>query len=373
MSASYLGAGSFLAITKEALKIGYFSILIIPIPAVLSLLLSYSLWEKLSKHIGKTIGEILFENSFLKNYVNLILLWYLILLTSSQIIALIKIKKIFFNNHDLIIYLLLLFVLFYTLKYGLKGVVLTDKFQLFLILPAAIIFFYFTDFKIEPSITYNNPPVFKYSLMLVSFTIAWTISPVTIQRVMAVKNKKNCFIGSVYSSILLFVVYSLIISSQIHNKKYILDFSKTLPSSIKTIFIISLLSAIISTLDTMLNTSSYLTKNILKLRNSLSTLITFFISSVIAFFSKSILNTLGLSSEIIVFAFALPFVLKLFNIKHDKKEIIFIVAIGTMLSFSSFWFSFTKWKMFTWPYSIVYFLTLSLIYIILKLSVNKKI
>ncbi len=373
MSASYLGAASFVALSSEASKKGFFSLFVIPFPAAVSLFVSALVSKRLISKRGKSFGEIFSEElSISEKYTDFIMMWYLILLTSSQIRALIEIGSLFFKDGKEIIYALFAFTLFYTLFYGFKGVVLSDIFQIFLILPGVFVLskeafkskiFFLSDF-------FKSGFSLHCILIFLLFSIAWTISPITLQRILSSKDVKSVKRGFLSSALFLLFVYSIIVFSSFISGHDLLTFLLQLSTKEKFLVLLSIVFAILSTLDTTLNTSSLLLRKLIGVKPFISTAFVAFSGVGVAFLGESILKLLGFSSEVMVYSFTLPFLFFLLNKKSEihKKFSKLVLVLGFVFSLFSFTSNILNLKYLSWPFSAIsYFVFLLILYFIVKI------
>ena len=371
-SASWIGAASIILLSEKAATIGIYSFFIIPLPTILSLFILFLLKKRIINNKNKTLEQII-EKHYGKNFgrlSSLIFLWYLILLTSSQMVALGLTGNIFLQiDYHVFIIISSFIIIVYSSLRGYKAVINTDKFQLIIIAVGILIVFIFILFQEgKPVIDNLKSNSFSPELLLItlSFTFAWVVSPVSIQRVKSANSRKSVSKGILLSLIFLSVFFLIIIYMGILSGKSIIKIG--FPKTIGAILFVVLISALFSTIDTMINSSAmsfyYLTK---KSKITGSFLIGI-LSVTISLKIPSIIKTLGLSSEILTEALFLPIIYSLLNHNHNNKYSgRIIIILGIILSFISFGNElFGINTGFLWPRSLI--ISIPLLFIIFMVS-----
>ncbi len=377
-SASWIGAASIILLSEKAALIGINSFFIIPLPTILSLFALFLLRKKILENKSKTIEQII-EEHYGKRFAiitSFIFLWYLILLTSSQMVALGKVGENFLNiDYEVFLVFSSFIIIIYSSLRGYKAVVNTDKFQLFFIIIGILMIFIFSLFK-NPSPNIINLKLSSFSpeliLITISFTFAWTVSPVSIQRVKSGKDNSSVLKGILFSSVFLLLFFLIIIYIGIGFGNEITKIK--FPQPLRVILFIVLISALFSTIDTMLNSSTmsfyYLTgKNMI-----IGSFLIGILSIIISLKIPSIIKTLGLSSEILTEALFLPIIYSLLKPNHKNKysgRIIIIIGIATsLLSFANEIFGFRTFLL--WPKSILFSLPLLIIVFMISLILEER-
>jgi len=377
-SASWIGAASIILLSEKAALIGINSFFIIPLPTILSLSILFLLRKKILTNENKTLEKII-EKHYGKDFgilSSLIFLWYLILLTSSQMVALGFVGKTFLHlDYRIFIILSSFIIVVYSSLRGYKAVINTDKFQLIIIGAGILILFIFFLFQ-EGKPVINNLKFHTFSpellLITLSFTFAWVVSPVSIQRVKSANSPKSVSKGILLSLIFLSVFFLIIICIGVISGESIIKTG--LPELIGVILFILLISALFSTIDTMVNSSAMSFYYLTNKSKIIGSFIMGILSVIISLKIPSILKTLGLSSEILTEALFLPVVYSLLKPNHNKRfSGKIVIVIGIILSFLSFGNElFGVRTNFLWPRSLIISLPLLFIIFMVSLMVEGK-
>lgn len=373
-SASWIGGASLILLTEKAVKIGLYAFLIIPVPTILTLIILYLIGKKVKEFDFFYIEDIIsrkYGKSF-GSFSSIVFLWYLILLGASQLVALGKVGESFLGvKYSVFIFLSAALVIFYSAIRGFEAVIRTDKIQ-FLLIVIGVCFLFIYSLKYEK---FNGRSFVgegfssSFLLMVISFTMAWTVSPISLQRIKASKSVNEIRRGIILSLLFLTIIFIMIISSGIFLKKSILSFQNT--TILSPFIFLLLLSALFSTYDTVLNSAAISLKFLAKTSNIFSTIVVGILSIVISLKIPSILKTLGLSSEIIAESLFIPIVYSLFSRKENRLGGQIVILLGfalSLFSFSSELFSLKTY--FKWPYSIL--ISLPLLFFVFMLSFLRK-
>jgi len=396
LGASWLGATSTLVSIDEAYRIGVSSFWIMGMPALLTVLVFYFFLAKPIRLLPIVSLPDLVEMRYgraVRHLASVLIIWYMILLTSSQMVAIGKFLKAFLGtSYFYALFLGTAVVLIYSIFGGFFSVVVTDGLQFFLLITGLIgllgfllkaaqgtslsllaaqigkeqYFSMFTDFK-------------RNILILVSFTLAWIISPIVWQRIQAaqtVKKAKNGLLavgGSflfVYWGIVLIGILALpLFPSGVQEGPLLstLILSKT-GNILGMLLFIAIIAAIMSTMDTAINTGALsLTRdvfqqfipshkaNIITL-SRLSTAIIGLLAFLIATKLQTILETIGLASEIMTEGLFIPGMAMLFMKKKRPTAGMLSLVLGGGYSFLGFLSEIEVlsigWP--DWPYSVPY-------------------
>ncbi len=375
-SASWLGGASLILLSEKAASLGIFSLFIIPIPTVLTLVLLYLIAERIKEYDFFYTEDIISKNYGDKygEFSSFIFICYLIFLGASQLVALGKVGQSFFRtNYALFIMVSAILVIFYSSLKGFGAVVKTDKIQLFLI-TLGIVFIFILSLKRGNFVLSNLiKKDFSLSLMLISisFTLAWTVSPISVQRIKASKDMKEIKKGILLSLVFLTIAFFLIIGFGIISQKGILEMEySTLP---KAFILILLVSALFSTYDTVLNSAAISLKYLTNMSGFSSTILVGIISIVISLKIPSIIKTLGLSSEIIAESIFIPFIYALFSKKENRIGGRIVIILGFIMSLISFSSELFSLKIpFRWPRSILISLPLLILFFVLSFFLEKR-
>lgn len=339
LSATWFGASSILVLTKEAFLNGVSSIWIMIVPTLLTLSLFYIFSGRIRRAGVFSIPEILKKSygGFFQFIASITIFFYLLLLSSSQAIALGKMVNEFLSlNYKISLIAGLGFVFLYSFRGGMISVVRTDFFQLFLVfLGLSIIIFTLVTIANDsgfslfseriPSDFFNPFKNIKSNLLITfSFTLAWFISPVVWQRIVSSKTDKDAKIGILLTSFLLLLLFALptligiferfFFSNRLSEELVVIILNNQLSQIFRIIGFLAIISAIVSTLDSILNVSAMTLSNdigrvILKnkiIAGRISLAISTFLTLIFSLPLKEILLALGLSSQIIVCGLFVP-------------------------------------------------------------------
>ncbi len=407
MSATWFGASSILVLTDESFRNGVSSIWIMTIPSLLTLFLFYLFSDKIRKSNIFSIPEIL-KNSYGKFFqfiASITIFFYLLLLSSSQAVALGKIIEDF-SGLDYKVSLIsgIIFVFLYSFRGGLISVVRTDFLQLFTVfLGLLLIIISLTLIAEKNGITFDSQSVPKdffnpfknlsYSLIITfSFTLAWFISPVAWQRIVASKSDGDAKKGLLLTSLLLFLLFSLPISIGIFERfilankpSYELIIFVILNNQLNRIFsaiaFLAIFSAVVSTLDSILNVSAMtLTSDIGKvifkgkiLKGRLSLTISTFFTLLFSIPLEEILLGLGLSSQFLVCGLFVPLIFSMVLKRTPEIAGIFSLFSGLFYSMASYLKSGLGLKIPIpfWPQSTPLGILISLFFFLLGIGIDR--
>ncbi|MCX7973466.1 MAG: sodium:solute symporter family protein [Candidatus Aminicenantes bacterium] len=402
LAASWIGATSILVVTDEACRQGLGSLWLVGIPAWLTVvLMAIALAKPMRRSSGFALQELLEARygSAMRRLASLVIFWYLLMLAASQLVALGTFLKLFLQrDYYFSLIIGLLAVLIYTSLGGLISVVTNDLFQSFFLLTGLMILFLTLLIKInnlgglaqlEASFwpylgLFSN--IKKNSLMALSFTLAWLISPIAWQRVHAAQNLVTARKGLWLTSIIFAIIYPIISFLGILGRRFYepenegspllawLIMNGPIANWLKGLLFIAIVAAILSTLDTAINSSClFLSREIIGLsqRNFLTQPLRFsrltnlavgFLAFLVATQFRNILQTIGLASEIMAEGLFIPVVAMFFLRGQAKLAGLLSLSLGTFFSLGSFLSGagFIKVTWPTWPVSLPYGLALSL-------------
>ncbi|MFQ6084227.1 MAG: sodium:solute symporter [Candidatus Aminicenantia bacterium] len=402
LCASWFGASSTLVSVDEAFSKGLSSFWVIGMPTILTVLILGIFFSKTIRRLPIISLPDLVEMRYgklVRNLAAILIFWYMIVLTASQMVALGQFLKTFLGTS----YLMSLaigtaVVLVYSTFGGFRSVVLTDTLQFFLLtfgmFSLFFILFKSSDFSqvIDLSHQLGKKDYFNFFfdfkrnfLITLSFTLAWTISPIAWQRIQAAQTEKKAQQGMLYSAGIFLLLYSTVVAigmlclPVLPRKLNAPVLSELISSHIGVvlggILFVALIAAIMSTMDTAINTGAltftrdfyqrYFSANEIKgtiLISRLATLIVGLLAFLVASQFQSILKTLGLASEIMAEGLFIPGVAMVFMKRYYPKAALFSLILGGGFSVVSF---LTEIKIIpfalpSWPYSLPYGLTLSL-------------
>ena len=403
LGASWLGATSTLVSIDEAYRIGVSSFWVMGMPALLTVSAFYFFLAKPIRQLPIVSLPDLVEMRYgrtVRHLASILIIWYMILLASSQMVAIGNFLKAFLGTSYF--YALLLgtaIVLIYSISGGFYSVVVTDGLQFFLLIAGLIgllgfllnavqgtsvsllaaqlgkdqYFSMFADFK-------------RNILILISFTMAWIISPIAWQRIQAaqtVKKAKNgllavggTFLFVYWGIVLIGILVLPLFPSGVQEGPLlsVLILSKT-GGFLGVLLFIAITAAIMSTMDTAINTGALsLTRdvfqqfipthkaNIITL-SRLSTVVIGLLAFLVATKLQTILKTLGLASEIMTEGLFIPGIAMLFMKKKRPTAGLLSLVLGGGYSFLGFLSEINVldigWP--DWPYSVPYGLGICLV------------
>lgn len=381
VTASWFGAASTIATLDDALAHGFRSLWILAVPTVTTILVFIGLNKKIRatqfislpilfrKSYGQTVGVI---SSFL-------IFFYMVLLAASQFVAWERfVSPILGTGPETTILAGAFMVILYSAVGGYRSVVFTDGLQFFLLIAAIIcllllfvetpIPFSSHDFKVFSNLR-------EHALMTISFTLAWTISPIVWQRIASAGSKKSSRRGLMLSILGIILLYGAIILIAVSIRRMPDPnlgrlISDVLPRTAGILVFVGVASAIMSTCDTAINLGALtLVKDILGdstprnliIRSRLSTLVAGALSALIALRFNSIIHTLGLSSEILAEGLFIPgMAALLFNVKKPLAGLLSVLAGGgfaILVFLNAYGLSLPLPR---WPESLPYGLALSI-------------
>jgi SSS family solute:Na+ symporter len=222
--------------------------------------------------------------------------------------------------------------------------------------------------------------------MAFSFTLAWTISPIALQRIQAARNVRVARQGLFATAGTLFVLYGFAVLIGILSLPLFPGqnpsgplVSEIIASSAGPVFgrvlFVAVLAAILSTMDTAVNTGALsLTRDVyLQFFRSpkvgpvqagrLATLVVGVSAFLIAGRFQSILKTIGLSSEIMAEGLFVPGIAMIFMKKRFPMAGLLSLCLGEGFSIMSFLGEMHVLPLHlpVWPFSVPYGISLSLL------------
>jgi len=291
-------------------------------------------------------------------------------------------------------------VVLYSFLGGFRSVAITDALQFFLLLAGLIVFFLFFLSEISVKEALDSALDFgrrgylnffldikKNILITLSFALAWTVSPIAWQRIQAARSAKSARIALFASSGTFLILFGSLVLAGIlclplfHGKPFshplfIEVISSTRGSFLSGIMFVGLVSALMSTMDTAINTGALsLTRDLFQqlfphcsLRGIifLSRASTLFVSGLallVATQFRSILKTLGLASEIMAEGLFIPGIAMIFIKKKRPLAGLLSLAAGGGFSVVGFLCEsqVLKFNWPSWPVSLPYGLSLSML------------
>jgi len=413
LTAAWFGATSILVTTDEAFISGVSSFWLVGMPAVLTLIaLALFLARPLYRLSIITLPDLteLRYGRVVRHLSSFLIIWYMVVLASSQMVALGNFLKIFLGTSYF--YSLVLgttIVLVYSMSGGLRSVVFTDCFQFFLLVSGVLFLFFFLlghnsfeEVRLLASGLGKNyyfnffHNLKENSLITLSFTLAWTISPIALQRIQAARGIQQARRGLLATASTLFLLYALVVFVGILSLPlfFRIKFENPLISEIISskaglffggFLFVAVISAILSTMDTAINTGaltltrdfyqqvfpSQKTQRIVSI-SRLATLAVGIMAFLVATRFQSILKTIGLSSEIMAEGYFVPGLAMIFLKKRLPLAGLLSLCLGGGFSLLSFLASARVFPLNlpVWPFSLPYGLALSLFGFFLGLSME---
>ena len=189
---------------------------------------------------------------------------------------------------------------------------------------------------------------FDLLVLILTYSVTFVVGPDIYTRIFCAKNEKTAGISILIVALLLipasFVITYLGIISGLSGEKEILSFADSyLPAWLYGLLLAALLSAVMSSADTTLFTSSLILSELLysKLDESKSLIITRItiivlggLSIVVALFITSILQSLLLALTFFSGAFVLPMLAGLLNVPVIKRQLIIAISAGGLVALS---------------------------------------
>ena len=414
--ASWIGATSLLVSVDEAYRDGVSSFWVMGVPAILTVLIFFLFLARPIQGLSILTLPDLVEMRYgriVRHLASLLIIWYMILLASSQMVALGSFLKVFLRTSYFSGLLVgTIVVIVYSIFGGFFSVVFTDGIQFFFlaggigglfifllrstpiheiadtlpVLDGRGYFFFFDNFE-------------RNSLIALSFILAWTVSPIAWQRIQAARSVSSARRGLLATFLSLFLIYGVIAGIGILSRPLFAGIEVDGPivsaliatktgNFLGIVLFVAVAAAIMSTMDTAVNTGAMsLTHDVFlqlfpPLRAGRVLLIgrvaTFFVALLaflVATQFQSILRTLGLASEIMATGFFVPGVSMIFLKKKWPAAGFLSLVLGAGFAFVGFFCEVgllhMRWP--AWPYSVPVGITLSLAGFLLGMLIDKNI
>ncbi len=406
LTAAWFGATSIIVTTDEAFRVGLSAFWLVGVPAAATvLLLTFFLARPIRRLEVQTLPGLVEArySKAVRHAASVLILWYMIVLASSQMVALGQFLKPFLGlPYVWSLGLGTAVVLVYLLSGGLFSVVATDVLQCFLLTAGmAGLSVYLVRSSPARAVAMaaqqvGNTGYFNFfydgqrnALIALSFVLAWTISPIAWQRIQAARSATTARQGLLASAGAFIVLYGLVVF--IGMRSLPLFSGRGLSHPLITeiiasragiwgggILFVAVVAAILSTMDTAINTGALtLTRDIYGevFRTSqtypwravrtgrLATLIVALLAFGIATRLQSILQTLGLASEIMAEGLFVPGMAMFIFKKRRPLAGGLSLALGggfALLSFLSA-LKIVPLILPAWPFSVPYGVGLSVI------------
>jgi len=403
ITASWFGATSTIVTTDEAFELGVSSFWVVGMPTMLTVVILAFFLAKPIHHLPTVSLPDLVELRYgqsVRHLASFLIIWYMVVLTASQMVALGNFLMIFLGTSYLLgLALGTTVVLLYSIFGGFFSVVVTDSLQFFLLLVGVLGLFFFLLGKspgVEVSLLASQLDKSQYFnfffnfkrnfLILVSFTLAWTVSPIAWQRIQAARTAKKARQGFFASSVVLFILYSLMVaigmfslplffSQQLKNPLLSELISSRTGILLGGVLFVAIVAAIMSTMDSAINTGALtLTRDLYQrllppdrtgkiiVASRLSTFFVGALAFLVATQFRNILMTLGLASEIMAEGLFIPGVAMIFLKKKLPLAGFLSLLLGGGFSLTSFLceIELLPFRMPSWPFSVPYGISLCL-------------
>lgn len=383
VTASWFGAAATLATVEAAVQNGFRAAWLLGIPTVLTILLFIVLNRRirntqfvslplfLNQYYGKRVG----------GFASFLIFVYMVILAASQLVAWGRFVGHFIGqNYQWTILAGALIVIIYSYIGGYLSVVRTDGLQL-LLLAGALVFLarFFKEglfaFRPQDFRMFVEPDY--HLLMTVSFTLAWVISPIVWQRMASARSARASRQGLWLSMAVFSILYVtvILIGIGLRDMSSPVGFGaivkECLPLGGSLLVFIGLAAAIMSTTDTALNLGALtLVKDVLNIQNPqrtilwarLSTFICGLLAVLLALRFQSIIQTLGLASEIMAEGLFIPGLAALLFKKRLPLAGFLSLCLGGGFALLVFVNAYgLGLPLPAWPYSLPYGLGLSLL------------
>jgi SSS family solute:Na+ symporter len=346
-----------------------------------------------------------------RHLASVLIIWYMILLTSSQMVALGNFLRVFLHtSYFSCLVIGTAVVLIYSVFGGFFSVVFTDGIQFFFLFGGiGSLFLYllgspaFHDVSQAIQIS-GRPYYFSFfahfktnSMIALSFVLAWVVSPIVWQRIQAARNVRSARQGLTAAFVALFLIYGVIVGIGLLSLPFVsvdetqgpvlsaIIASKT-GKILGGILFVAVVAAIMSTMDTGVNTGAMsLTQDVYfqlfpKKRDeqvlSVSRISTFIVAALaflVATQFQSILKALGLASEIMAVGFFVPGVSMIFLKKRRPCAGFLSLILGGGYALVGFFceIGILFWSWPEWPFSVPYGLCVSLTGFLLGMLIDK--
>ena len=415
LTASWFGATSILVTTDEAFRSGLRALWIVGAPAVLTVLvLAVFLVRPLHRFPVMTIPDLveLRYGRTVRHLASALIVWYMIMLAASQMVALGRFLGPFLGLPYLVCLALgTAVVLAYSTSGGLRAVVFTDVVQLVLLVAGIGGLIAFLGGRATLAGAGASAAALGKDgflspfrdlgtslLMTLSFTLAWTISPIALQRIQAARGIRAArtglfataaMLGGLYAGVVMAGVLALpLFAADVPGGSLLpaLIAGRTGPILGGLLFA-AVLAAILSTMDTAVNTGALtLVRDVIgqlgggagdnrPVRTSrLATLAVGAAAFLVASEFRSILQTIGLASEIMAEGLFIPGMAMIFMKRRAPLAGLLGLVLGAAFSVLSFLGSLhaLPFTLPAWPGSVPFGLAASAAGFVVGLIVERR-
>jgi len=371
--ASWWGGGSAIDLVDHAHKNGMNSFWIYGVPVLIATALMY-VFAKGIRNIGSISQPQLMKeryNDTASLLLTIFIIIFMVIAAAVQVIVIGRFFDAFFDlSYEIGATIGTLIVLTYSLFGGFKGVVLTDFLQ-FLFFLFTGIFLFFLTYNQSGGITavkelasanenfgytsfFNN--VSDHLAYVITFGTAWMIQANIWQRISAAKNAvdaKKMMLFSFFAFIPLYLMvtytgmFSSVIYETVPESGIIPDLISNTPHPVlSSILFLGLCSAIMSTMDSLVNTGAlsltvdvykkYINKNASSKRDvfvgRISTLLISLLALFIALRIQSVLTISWIGSDFLTSGAFIPLVLGFLWVKGTSKAAVISMLFGLLFS-----------------------------------------
>jgi SSS family solute:Na+ symporter len=403
LTASWFGATSILVTTDEAFRTGARAFWIVGAPAVLTVLVLAAVLVRPLRRLPILTVPDLVELRYgrtVRHLASALIVWYMVMLAASQMVALGRFLEGFLGWPYLgCLALGTAVVLAYSVSGGLRSVVFTDIVQFALLVAGVGGLVVFLGGQtaagdvaraIQASGRDGYLALFRNFgtslLTTLSFTLAWIISPIALQRIRACRDDRSARAGLFATAGMLAVLYAAVVLAGILALPL---FGASAPSETLLTAIIrtkagvflggllfaAVLAALLSTMDTAINTGALsLTRDVIEqirpraterpvLVSRLATVAIAVAAFLAATGFRSILLTIGLASEIMAEGLFIPGMAMIFMKRRAPLAGFLSLVLGGGFSIVSFLGSLgaLPFRLPSWPHSVPYGLALSML------------
>jgi SSS family solute:Na+ symporter len=413
--ASWIGATSILVSVDAAFADGISSFWVMGVPALMTVCVFFVF---LARPIRKlpilTLPDLveLRYGRMVRHLASFLIIWYMILLASSQMVALGNFLQAFLHASYLTCLVIgTIVVLIYTVLGGFFSVVLTDGVQFFFLMGGifGLLIFLLQSSSLHDVCAavqvFDKVDYFSFFhdikrnvLIALSFVLAWLVSPITWQRIQAARNVKSARQGLAATSITLFILYGIIVciglfslpvlsGSQAGNSVLSALIAAKMGKVGGGFLFVAVVAAIMSTMDTAVNTGALsLTHDAYfqifpRKKASLglvigrfSTLMVTLMAFLVATRFQSILKTLGLASEIMAAGFFVPGIAMVYLRKKRPLAGLLSLVLGGGFALVGFLceIEILSFRWPDWPFSVPLGVFLSLIGFLIGMLIDNR-
>lgn len=383
VTASWFGAAATIATVEEAARSGFSAVWLLGVPTTITILIFMALNRKIRKIKFVSLPDFLnrYYGKKVSGFASFLIFIYMVILAASQLVAWGRFVSYFLGQrYEWTILAGAIIVIIYSYSGGYLSVVKTDGLQ-FLLLSAALIFLvlffkeHVNSFRPQDLQMFARPGY--HALMTVSFTMAWVISPIVWQRMASARSDQASRNGLGLSIVIFSALYIIVIligigmRSVSSNVVFGAIVKEMLPLGGSLLVFIGISAAIMSTTDTAVNLGALtLVRDVMAIHHSpkillWSRLATFFsgiLAVLVALRFQSIIQTLGLASEIMAAGLFIPGIAALLFRKHLHLAGLLSLIMGGGFSLLAFInASGLGLPLPSWPYSLPYGVGLSLL------------